>query len=264
MMDDQEKYRFFCDALPPGSVVELFPAEAHHAMHVLRLSAGAVVELFDGRGRRAEARIVQARHGKVSVEVVAAVQSRPRPAPAMHLAFAVPKGKRLDWLLEKATELGAASLRPVIFERGVSGGAELSESKRDRWLTHCVAAAKQCGLDFLPEICEPMKLSELVADSTAAIGQGQGSACRSNDDLHALQIAIFGDLSDSAASLPQALANWRVDQPVLVLVGPEGGLTVGELAALKAAGFVGVRLGDTTLRIETAALALLAGVIAQR
>ena len=248
-MASDEKYRFHIEDLSAAAwPAELSAAEAHHAMHVLRLAAGAEVELFDGRGRRAAARIASARHGHVSVEPAGAVQSRPRPGPPVHLAFAVPKGKRMDWLLEKATELGAASLRPVVFERSVAG-EELSAAKRQRWQTHCIAAAKQCGLDFLPELLEPVELAQLAQ----AHAGGPAEA-----------LALVGDLAESALGLPRALASWRADQPVLIVVGPEGGLTGQERQTLAAAAFVPVRLGQTVLRIETAALALLAAVTAMR
>jgi 16S rRNA (uracil1498-N3)-methyltransferase len=247
-MVDDDKYRFYCEGLAVASVVELSTAESHHAMHVLRLGVGAQVELFDGRGQRSAGRIAQAKHGKVSVEVTGPVSASSRPVPVIHLAMAIPKGKRLDWLLEKATELGAASLTAVRFERSVSGGEPLGESARERWRTHCIAAAKQCGLDFLPEIHDPLSLQAFLAAPAA------GPAVR-----------LVGDLGEGAVSLPHALSEWKPDQqPVTVLVGPEGGFTPAEREAILASGFVPVRLGSTVLRIETAALALLAGVLAQR
>lgn len=239
--------RFFVDAIPShaGASLELPTAEAHHAMHVLRLPVGELVELFDGRGCVAAARIVQARKGNVAVALDGLPQTLERPTPVVHLAFAVPKGKRLDWLLEKVTELGAASLTPVIFARSVAGGEELSENKRDRWLTHCVSAAKQSGLNFLPELREPQPLAAYLAAHAA------GGA-----------LGIVGDLSVSAQRLAPALASRRPAQPIAILVGPEGGITDAELAAAKAAGFAGILLGKTVLRVETAAVALLAATLA--
>lgn len=240
------EYRFHSPALPaaPGTV-ELSTAESHHAMHVLRLRAGAEVELFDGAGRHVAGRIAEAKHGVVRVQIAGEVAVQPRPHPQVHLAFAVPKGKRLDWLLEKATELGAASLHAVRFERSVAGAEELSETARERWLGHCIAAAKQCGLDFLPEILRPVSLAEYLASPVDAA-------------------RLVGDLGKGAQPLPAALRDWRVEQGAAVLVGPEGGFTPGERNAILAAGYVPVRLGATTLRIETATLALLAGIHAQR
>ncbi len=239
--------RFHCDPLPEGGSVELSTAEAHHAMHVLRLGAGADVDLFDGLGRRAGGRIAEARHGRVRVEIVAPVIVGPRPRPEIHLAFAAPKGKRLDWLLEKATELGASSLAAVRFDRSVAGAESLSDSTRERWLGHCIAAAKQCGLDFLPEIRPSQSLSDFLRQ------WGPGDPAR-----------LVGELGEDAVTLRKALTNWRDGQRLVVLVGPEGGFTAAERDAIVASAFTPVRLGATALRIETAAIALLAGAIAMR
>jgi len=224
--------------------VELSLAEGHHAMHVLRLRPGSQVELFNGSGLTALAAIVEAKHGKVTCEITQTSPAMARPAPVVHLAFAIPKGKRLDWLLEKATELSAASLTPVAFDRSVAGGDEVSENKRDRWLGHCIAAAKQSGLNFLPELREMVTLRELLA-------QPAGQTIR-----------LVGDLTDTTVALAQPLSAWQMPQDILLIVGPEGGLSDSERAMLRDADVQSIRLGSTVLRIETAAVALLAGVIA--
>ena len=234
-------HRFYASDLSPDEV-RLDPAEGHHAANVLRLAPGSDVELFDGRGGKAAGRIARVGRSDVAVAILRREAPAARPRPLVHLAFSTPKGKRLDWLLEKATELGAASLCPVVFERSVAGG-ELTDAKRQRRLGHCVAAAKQCGLDFLPQLRPPVRL----ADFLATLG---GSA------------TLVGDLADDAQPLPQALRNLHADQDVCLLVGPEGGLAEGERAAVLAAGVRPVRLGGTVLRIETAAIALLAATVA--
>lgn len=234
------KLRFHVPDLRAG-LVALGPAETHHALHVLRVSAGESVELFDGAGGVAQGVIASASKREVSADVEK-VMHHDRPKPIIHLAFAVPKGSRLDWLLEKATELGAASLRPVIFERSVAGGDELSENKRHRWLGHCVSAAKQSGLDYLPAIIEPMSLRDALPAAGGAFG-------------------LFGDLGPDTLRLSEALSAWA-GREIWIVVGPEGGLTQTETAALREALFTPVRLGQTTLRIETAALAMLSATVA--
>jgi 16S rRNA (uracil1498-N3)-methyltransferase len=208
--------------------------EGHHAANVLRLKPGAAVELFDGQGGRALGRIETVERRRVAIAIERLEAKASRPGPIVHLAFAVPKGARLDWLLEKATELGAASLRPVLFERSVAGGEELSPAKRQRWLTHCVAAAKQCGLDFLPAIEDPVSLADLLA-------------------APADEVRLLGDTDRSSVPPREALAGQKGGRAVLLLVGPVGGLTVAERERALAAGFTPVRLGGTTLRVETAA-----------
>jgi len=234
--------RLFCENLAIGPA-ELPAEEAHHAVGVLRLGQGAEVELFDGAGGVGAGRIVQAARGKVVVEVESLTPATLREKPELHLAFAVPKGKRLDWLLEKATELGAASLRAVIFRRSIAGGAELSESKRRRWRLHCISAAKQCGLNRLPEIHPPEPLERFLA---GAVGM----------------FALLGGVGEGAARLHDALADRRGEDAICILVGPEGGLTDEEQALALSGGFRLVRLGAATLRVETAAVALLAATTA--
>ena len=211
-------------------------------MDVLRVGVGTEVELFDGQGGLTTGKVIEAGRGRLTVGI-AARSHLPRPSPVVHLGFAVPKGKRLDWLLEKATELSAASLTPVIFQRSVAGGGELSDSKRRRWQAHCLAAAKQCGLNWLPEILPPQPLHEFLALSKDGLG-------------------ILGHAAAEAASLATVISQWRGGQPIRLLVGPEGGLTDAELATARKAGFLPARLGRTTLRVETAAVALLAAIVA--
>ncbi len=236
---DHRTYRFFAETLPSqaGESLPLSVEEGHHALHVLRLRAGDAVEVFDGRGGRCRGRLAPGKKGAVAIVVEEVFAPRQRPSPLVHLAFAVPKGKRLDWLLEKATELGAASLQPVIFERSVAGGDELSDNKRQRWLGHCVAAAKQSGLDYLPDIRPPVSLAEFL-----------GGFCG---------LGLFGDLGPEAETAGEAMSR-RGGRDVALLVGPEGGLGDSEREALLSAGLAGIRLGRTVLRVETAAIALLA------
>ena len=227
----------------PCADVPLPPDEARHACRVLRLHAGAPVELFDGARTVAAGRIITTGPRGATVRLER-VETRDRVGPAMHVAFAVPKGKRLDWLLEKATELGAASLQPLRFARSVAVCEELSGGKGRRWLGHCIAAAKQCGLDLLPEIRQPTGLGEflegLAGGTVLLLGEG--------DDARALNEVL--------SRAPQQCTS------ATILVGPEGGLTDTERAAVVEVGFLPVRIGHTTLRVETAVVALLAAVVA--
>lgn len=249
-MGQSERYRFYVDRLE-GATVELSEAEAHHARHVLRLDEGQEVELFDGRGGLARGTLRLGGKKSATVEIIQR-NSLPLPQPLISLAFAVPKGKRLDWLLEKATELGASRLQPVEFARSVAA-PELSAHARQRWQAECVAAAKQSGNNFLPEILPPSALAAMLerfsSDRAAAIAaQGLG---------------ILGQ-AGAERSLAEALADWRGGGELLLVVGPEGGLTDQEQADCLRAGLIPASVGPNTLRIETAAIALLAGVRACR
>lgn len=230
--------RVYVSPLTEGEVL-LSKEEAHHVRDVLRLRAGDAVELFDGQGGCSSGEVFRA--DRKGVVVRAAAPRRDPPARLrLHAAFAVPRGKRLDWLLEKAVELGVASLQPVRFARSVAGGEDLTEGKGNRWFAHCVAAAKQCGLNFLPERKNIQPLSEFLSSG--------GEALR-----------LAGDLGPEAVPMRTA---WNpADSPpadVILLVGPEGGFTPAEREDIRRAGYRFVRLGRTTLRTETAVVALLA------
>lgn len=242
----QRHNRFFAERLA-AEVVELSVAEAHHAAHVLRLKQGDPVALFDGQGGQAGGEIAEVRRGKVAVRILQRGKAESRPTPRVHLAFAAPKSKRLDWLLEKVTELAAASMTPVAFEHSVADPGQLAGAKRERWLSHCVAAAKQSGLNWLPELRAPLALAAYLRN-------------RLGDQA----IGLAGSAAPGAASLRDALADLQPGgiEDIHVLVGPEGGITDAEYAAAEAAGFIPARLGATTLRVETACVAMIAAVTA--
>jgi len=245
MAETDKRPRFFVPDLAAEAPAraELPQAEAHHALHVLRLRAGAAVELFDGRGQCAEGRIADAARRRVTVAVERA-WTEPTPArPLVHLAFAVPKGSRADWLVEKATELGVASLRPTVFERSVAGKEPLSAAKRERWMNHCAAAAKQAQVNWLPAIEDAAPLGDRLAQAAGAL-------------------VLVGDTVEEAVPILEALARRRKGEDILIVVGPEGGLADAERATLRAGGAVPVRLGRSVLRVETAAVALAAAAIA--
>lgn len=243
--DAQAAPRLFVGALAPGRLT-VAGGEAHHAARVLRLRAGDAVELFDGRGQAVAGRIETVGRRELTVAIDEPPRAQPRPSPEIELAFAVPKGKRVDWLLEKATELVVGVLQPIVSARSVAGpGAEgMSVSKRERWRSHCIAACKQCGLNWLPELAEPAELGAYLAARRAA---DDGS-----------EVRVLGEAR--AAPIRDVLSAASPGRRVILLVGPEGGFTDDERHTATDAGFRSARLGGTTLRVETAAVALIAAV----
>jgi len=240
---DRPKHRFFADNLSGGEVT-LAPAETHHALHVLRLSAGDAVELFDGRGSRGRGTIRRAGRGEVVVGIEMAEGPAPRPAPAVHVASALPKGNRLDWMLQKLTELAVHGFTPLACERSV---ATVRDERRtlERWQTICIGAARQSGQSYIPALHG----SATVAEMLAAPAEG-------------LRVIAHGGAQDVPAIAKVAAAPAK--EPIWLWIGPEGGWSDAELAAAVAAGVCPARLGHTTLRTETAAIALVAAVIACR
>jgi 16S rRNA (uracil1498-N3)-methyltransferase len=233
--------RFHCERpLVPDQSLDLPPSAARH-VQVLRLQPGAPLTLFDGRG--GEYRAVVERMGRSDVRV--AVQSHravEREARrAMHLAVGMPANERMDWLVEKATELGVASIQPLVAQRSVVRLAgERAARRQAPWQAIDIGACEQCGRNRLPVIHEPMDVATWLQSPAAAAG---GAAVRWVLSLDA----------DAGESPPDA-----GDAPWLLLSGPEGGLAPQEEDAARAAGFTPLSLGPRVLRAETAPLVALA------
>ena len=224
--------------------VALDRAASRHFLGVLRLRPGDEVELFDGCGASATFRLT-APGGEGSAAAflnrVGAVRHQAARACRLVLGACVSKGKRMDWTVEKAVELGAAEIVPILSKNSVVKveGAADAEEKRLRWERVATDAARQCGADFVPAIDPPQSFD-------AALGR-LAASCR----LYA------GALTPDAEPLRDALARDRRQPPpgaVAWLVGPEGDFSPEEYEALRAAGASLVSLGRLVLRTETAAI----------
>ncbi len=228
--------------LTPGEVIAL-PAPAARHVQVLRLQPGGQVTLFNGTGgTEGEFEATVSRMGRSEVEVlVGAFQATAREAPrAVMLAVGMPANERMDWLIEKATELGVTAIQPLTTERSVLRlSAERADKKLAHWQAVAASACEQCGRNRLPVIRAPAR----VADWLRTNGQ-------SFDGARLL-------LSLQPASQPLADVQAAAGAAVF-LSGPEGGLSPAEEAAAHAAGFTAVSLGPRVLRAETAPLAALA------
>ena len=218
-------------ALPPGA--------ARH-VQVLRLQPGQAITLFDGHGGEWSATIAQM--GRSSVEVVLGEHTTvEREAPrAVHLAVGLMAAERMDWLVEKATELGAASLTPVLTARSsLRLAGERATKKRAHWQAVAVAACEQSGRNRLLDVREQLSFQEYLNSAT------EGARW-------------LLSLDAAAPSLRIGTAALSASTPVTLLSGPEGGLSAEEEAAARAAGFAPRSLGPRVLRAETAPLAALA------
>ena len=233
--------RFHCPVpLPVGATLALPPGAARH-VQVLRLQPGAPVTLFNGEGGECEALVTRMGRSDVEVQVVSHAAVEREAAREIHLALGVPANERMDWLVEKATELGAASLQPLQAERSVLRvSGERAEKKRGHWLGIAVAACEQCGRNRVPPV-----------HALGALASWLSSALPPQRLLLSLQ-ADSVPLSRHVATLAAG--------PVVFLSGPEGGLSPAEEQAARAQGFVPVSLGPRTLRAETAPLAALAAL----
>lgn len=233
--------RFHCPAaLPPGATLHLPEGAARH-VQVLRLQPGAAITLFNGEGGEYAAEVTRMGRSEVEVQIVSH-QDVEREAPrAVHLALGMPANERMDWLLEKATELGMAGLQPLQAERSVLRlSGERADKKRAHWQGIAIAACEQCGRNRVPLVQPVRTLSDWL---------------RGELPEQRLMLSLAPDSVPFTQQITCLSAG-----PVVLLSGPEGGLSPTEELAARAAGFIPVSLGARTLRAETAPLAALAAL----
>jgi 16S rRNA (uracil1498-N3)-methyltransferase len=213
----------------------LGPEDSHHCAEVLRLEEGASVTLFDGEGGVADAVLTGVHRKRCVVRIGGRTVSPPLPC-AITLAQAVPKGKNMDLILQKAVELGASRISPLLTRRTVVRlDAGEAARKHGRWSQIALEACKQCGRNQVPRVDAPGTLGEFLGR------RGEG-------------LLLLASLQPGALPLKEALGRRPGGGSVAVLVGPEGDFTPEEAAEALGAGAVPITLGPTILRAETAAL----------
>lgn len=231
--------RIYVDTLlKPQLCLKLSGSAARH-IQVLRMQPGEHVTLFNGRGGEWLATITAMGRSHVDVTLIAHAGIEREAPTAVTLLVAIPANERMDFLLEKATELGAAAIYPLMFERSVVRlDAVRSAKKQMHWQAVVIAACEQCGRNLLPVIYPVMTLAQLLQDTSIL-----------PPDRRLLSLHQARPWP-AAASLPS--------QPICVLSGPEGGLTAAEeLQLTQAAQFIPYSLGSRTLRADTAPLVAL-------
>ena len=228
-----------------GAAALLADAEAHHLLHVLRAAPGMRVVLFDGTGAEFEAEVTACRRASVELAVLERRDVNRELRPPLVLGAPLPKGDRTRWLVEKAVELGVTRLVPLVTEHSESSAGSRGQEKLDRYV---IEASKQCGRNRLMEIGASVAWEDWLRLPDKETGADYKLASR----------RWIADPSGR----PIAAADLADELPTFAAVGPEGGLTEGELAAAVAAGWEVVGLGSRILRVETAvaALAALAGL----
>jgi 16S rRNA (uracil1498-N3)-methyltransferase len=231
--------RLHCPAsLSEGAVLALPSGAARH-VQVLRMQPGDPLVLFDGRGGEWDATVSRMGRSEVTVTVGAHRAIEREPARQVHLALGMPANDRMDWLVEKAAELGVASIQPLLTDRTVLRlNGERAARRQEHWQAIAIAACEQCGRNRVPQVHVPLELSGWSAPPGLL-------RCVLSLDPQAQAVAQRAGASDG---------------PVLLLSGPEGGLTDREEMAARAAGFAPVTLGPRVLRADTAPLAALAAL----
>ena len=233
--------RFYCPPpLPLGGLFDLPPEAAHHAARVLRLREGNRVEMFDGLGNECHGVIAELGSKRVVVGGITASSVNRESPLQIVLAQALSSSEKMDWVIQKATELGVAEIQPLDTERSVARlSAERVAKRIEHWRQVTISACEQCGRNLLPEIHAPLDIMAWL------------------QQMNALPDTKLILLPQGAASLhAQAKPQGRV----VLLIGAEGGFTEVEGGSALRCGFTPIRLGARVLRTETAAIAGLAAL----
>lgn len=219
------------------------PDEAKHCSQVLRLAAGDEVILFNGEGVEQRATIVAIDRRDVRLQP-GEVRATPPLKCRIGIGQALPKGKNMELIIQKGTELGVAEVRPVVTKNTIVRVDEKDgEKKREKWQRVAIEACKQCGQNFLPTVQSPATLSEVLASVVGSY-----------------DLLVIASLQPGALSLKLLLGNYGANHDgslptsVFILIGPEGDFTESEVAEALSAGAQPMTLGPIILRTETAAI----------
>lgn len=233
--------RFYCT--PPlhfGTAFELPPKAAHHAHRVLRLRVNDPVQVFDGEGNALDAMISEINGKRVALGNLTPCTAEPESPLHIVLAQAMCGSEKMDWVVQKATELGAAEIQPVQTQRSVAKlSSERAEKRIEHWSSVAIAACEQCGRNVLPQLHAPQEFSAWLAQ------------------MRSIPYAKFILLPEGATALHEQPAP---QGKVALLIGPEGGFSEDEIKMAHSAGFTPIRLGKRVLRTETAAIAGIAAL----
>jgi len=248
----------------PDSLV-LGGSEAHHARDVLRLQSGGRVVVFNGRGHEITAEIVRVNREEIHLRKMH--EARVPPLPCwITLGQAIPKGKNMDLIVQKAVEIGAAEIAPLISERTIVHlEAKEAAQKQAKWQQVAIEAAKQCGQNWLPIVQRPKTPRDFFLTVEAGVTPAQDSrmqpASASDGPLQKTgsELRLIGSLQSDAVHLKMILSDYERehrDRPtsVLTCIGPEGDFTPAELNLARSNGCRPITLGPIILRVETAAI----------
>lgn len=234
--------RFYISpGLIQGDKIYVSMEESHHIIDVMRLSEGDAVKVFDGTGKEYIGRIESVKNKSVIIAVDRITESAANLAMEISLAQAMPKKDKMDYIVEKATELGASEIIPVVTKRTIVRiSRDRAVHKSDRWRRIAIEAAKQCGRTELPALRAVSRFNDLLKD------------------FRKYDCVIMPCLSEKSIPLKDALN--RVDNPkrLLLMIGPEGDFTPDEIEGAEKNGALLVSLGGLIMKSDTAAIAALA------
>ena len=225
------------------AALTLMGPEAHHARDVLRMRAGEKLVLFNGKGREITAEVVDLSGDEIGLKKLHETETPPLQCRIV-LGQAIPKGKNMELIVQKAVEIGAAEIAPIISDRSiVQVDSENAAQKQSKWRQIAIEAAKQCGQNWLPRVHTPRKLAELFSVASE----------------ESFDLRLIGSLQPEAQHLKKILADHSREyehrpRNVLMLIGPEGDFTPAELSLARRYGCQPITLGPIILRVETAAI----------
>jgi len=230
-------HRFF---VTKGQLPDLTGSDVHHIRDVLRLKAGDALELLDGTGKVYAAKISEIGKNKITCEIISSKPEESEPKVKVTIAQSLPKSSKMDFIIEKCTELGVHQIIPMLTERTV-----VKSPKIERWLKIAKEAAEQSGRAVIPEITSLMNFEEVLK-------------LRNQFD----QALIPWEL-EKAHTLKKHFTDIPISRcpDILIMIGPEGGFSQKEVASAEAAGFIPISLGKRILRTETAGMAVLSAIM---
>jgi len=233
--------RFYCPPpLPSSSSFNLPQEAAHHASRVLRLKEGSKVEVFDGLGNERHGVIVEISGKHVALGDIVEIEANRESLLHIVLAQSLTSSEKMDWIIQKATELGVAEIQPLATERSVARLTPERATKRiEHWQQVAISACEQCGRNLLPQINAPLDMMLWLQHVRAS-------------QITKLVLSPEGATPLSSQSKPQ--------DKVALLIGAEGGFSQAENIAALQCGFTAIRMGTRVLRTETAAIAGLAAL----
>ncbi len=227
--------------LPPASWTEtpfLEGDEAKHLAQVLRVQPDQWITVFDGHGNYAEAKVLSVSKQRIGLMLDLA-ESKETPLPEIILAQAIPKGKNMDWIVQKSVELGVTKIQPLITRHTI---VSPSGDKAEKWRRTALEACKQCGQFTIPEIAEPLSFDQWIGRVDAS------------------ELKLIASLAENPQNFRETLTKHPELKSITISIGPEGDFSAEETQAALGAGFIPVTLGDLVLRVETATMFCLSAI----
>jgi 16S rRNA (uracil1498-N3)-methyltransferase len=233
--------RFYCPPpIPRSGSLELPPEAAHHAARVLRLREGDPVQIFDGLGNQSHGVISELGSKRVVISGITAIDIDRESPLKLLLAQALTSSEKMDWVLQKATELGVAEIQPLATERSVAKlSAERIEKRIEHWQQVAISACEQCGRNTLPQIYAPIDIMLWL------------------QQMREMPVTKYILLPEGTASFPTQA---KPQGKAVLLIGAEGGFSQAESDSAILCGFASIRMGPRVLRTETAGVAALAAL----